>query len=57
VLVKSCPVPESMDGDAAALAAAGIVDPSFPRFVAGANLPWQVVSGAAAALRTLCAVK
>lgn len=53
VLVKSCLVPEAMDGDAAALAAAGIVDPSFPGFVAGANLSWRVVSGAAAALRAL----
>jgi 5-(aminomethyl)-3-furanmethanol phosphate kinase len=53
VLVKSCPVPAAMDGDVAALAAAGIVDPSFPGFVAGAGLPWQVVSGAAAALRAL----
>lgn len=53
VLVKSCLVPEAMDGDAAALAAAGIVDPSFPGFVAGANLSWRVVSGTAAALRAL----
>ena len=53
LLVKSCPVPEAMDGNAAALAAAGIVDPSFPGFVAGANLPWQVVSGTTGALRAL----
>ena len=53
LVVKSCPVPEAMDGDAAALAAAGIVDPSFPGFVAGANLPWRVVSGATAALQAL----
>jgi aspartokinase-like uncharacterized kinase len=53
VLVKACAVPESMNGDAAALAAAGIVDPMFPQFVVGANLPWQVVSGGGAALQAL----
>jgi len=53
LLVKSCLVPAAMDANAAALAAAGIVDPSFPQFVAGANLPWQVVSGPAGALRAL----
>jgi aspartokinase-like uncharacterized kinase len=53
VLVKACAVPAAMERDAAALAAAGIVDPCFPRFVAGANLQWRVVSGAGAALQTL----
>jgi 5-(aminomethyl)-3-furanmethanol phosphate kinase len=53
LLVKACPVPGSMDGDAAALAAAGIVDPMFPRFVADVNLPWRVVSGVGAALQVL----
>ena len=53
VVVKACPVPESMDGDAAALAAAGIVDPMFPQFVAGANLSWRVVSGVGAALQVI----
>jgi 5-(aminomethyl)-3-furanmethanol phosphate kinase len=53
LLVKSCQVPEAMDANAAALAAARIVDPSFPQFVAGANLAWQVVSGPTGALRAL----
>ena len=53
VLVKACAVPAAMERDAAALAAAGIVDRSFPQFVAGANLQWRVVSGGGAALQML----
>lgn len=53
VLVKACAVPAAMERDAAALAAAGIVDRSFPQFMASTNLQWQVVSGAGAALQLL----
>ena len=53
LVVKSCMVPEEMRGDAAALAAAGIVDASFPKFVIAAAFSWQVVGGADAAMRAL----
>ena len=45
LVVKSCPVPEEMGSQAIALAAAGIVDPRFPEFVAAASFAWRVVSG------------
>jgi len=51
VVVKSGQVPEEMRGNAVALAAAGLVDACFPTLVADARFTWQVVSGAAAALR------
>lgn len=51
LVVKSCPVPEEMGSQAIALAAAGIVDPRFPEFVAAASFAWRVVSGPDAALR------
>ncbi len=53
VVVKSCPVPESMRADAAALAAAGIVDGCFPEAVADCRFEWVVVSGAEAALTAI----
>jgi aspartokinase-like uncharacterized kinase len=50
VLVKSCAVPADISSDAAALAAAGIVDPGFPALVTGRAFAWTVVPGAEAAL-------
>lgn len=53
VVVKSCPVPESMRADAAGLAAAGIVDGCFPKAVAECDCDWIVVCGATAALEVI----
>ncbi len=53
LVVKSCAVPEDHDHDAATLARAGIVDACFPRYVAGADFTWRVVSGDVAALAAL----
>lgn len=50
VLVKSCEVPADISGDAAALAAAGIVDPRFPALVTGRAFAWTVVPGVEALL-------
>jgi len=44
VLVKSCTLPVQRR-DAQALAAAGVVDACFPRFVAGRAFSWEVISG------------
>jgi len=44
VLVKSCTVPAQRD-DARALAAAGVVDACFPRFVERRRFSWEVISG------------
>lgn len=53
VVVKSCSVPESMRQDAAALAAAGIVDPCFPRYVEAQAFRWSIVTGVDGALDLL----
>lgn len=45
VVVKSCVVPDGMGQDAAGLATAGIVDPSFPRYVAGQAFRWSIATG------------
>jgi 5-(aminomethyl)-3-furanmethanol phosphate kinase len=53
LVVKSCAVPEPLECDARALAAAGIVDPCFPRYVEGKRFRWEIVSGVDAALARL----
>lgn len=53
LVVKSCTLPEHALHDAHALAAADIVDPCFPRYVAGGRFRWQIVSGIDAALERL----
>ncbi len=53
VLVKSCAVAEHMAADADALAGAGIVDASFPRFVAARGFAWRVASDVDSALAAL----
>jgi aspartokinase-like uncharacterized kinase len=54
ILVKSCEVPPAMAADANQLAAAGVVDPAFPGWVAGRNLSWEVVAGSEAVSRRVC---
>lgn len=53
VVVKSCVVPDGIGQDAAGLAAAGIVDPSFPRYVAGRTFRWSIATGVDGALDQL----
>ncbi|MBX9962708.1 MAG: aspartate kinase [Burkholderiales bacterium] len=53
LVVKSCAVPASLEHDANALAAAGIVDPCFPHYVADRRFRWRIVSGVDAALARL----
>lgn len=53
LLVKSCAIPEPLAHDAAALAAAGIVDPCFTRYVERGRYRWRIVSGIDAALSRL----
>jgi len=44
VLVKACAIAPHATRDARALAAAGVVDASFPRFVGAASFDWRVLS-------------
>jgi dihydroneopterin aldolase len=53
VLVKSAVIPVHVARDAAALSVAGIVDRSFPVFVAGRRFAWEIVSGVEGALAAL----
>jgi aspartokinase-like uncharacterized kinase len=53
VLVKSCPVGEHMAGDVQALACAGIVDASFPHFVAARSFAWRVAADLDSALEAI----
>lgn len=53
VLVKSCPVPDGVARDARALAAACIVDASFPRYVDSCAFDWWVVSDTDATLAAI----
>ena len=54
VLAKSCAVPATIAGDAKGLAAAGVVDAGFPRFVEGRVFSWRVASGAEEAIGMVC---
>jgi 5-(aminomethyl)-3-furanmethanol phosphate kinase len=54
ILAKSCDVAPLIAADANQLAAAGIVDPAFPRFVEGRNFSWEIASGAAEVSRRVC---
>ncbi len=53
VLVKACPIAKGAAGDAQALAAAGVVDRAFPRFVGAGRFAWRVVSDLDSALAAI----
>lgn len=53
LVIKSCAIPKPIERDARALAAAGIVDPCFPRYADGRSFHWEIVSGVDAALQRL----